>query len=127
MRGAAERNKTTMNTISYDAAVADLEAHPKKRIFWRSGWAYRGAREREIVFIVVLFLSAASRTSAFPPRHRTSFSFKDLLHLVGSELDKDFLKLSEEPVAPAFVVGVEELWSVFRCDAKDCVECVREL
>ena len=37
-----------MNTISYEAAVADLEAHPKKRIFWRSGWAYRGAREREI-------------------------------------------------------------------------------
>ena len=37
-----------MNTISYEKAVADLEAHPAKRIFWRSGWAYRGAGESEI-------------------------------------------------------------------------------
>ena len=39
----AERNKTMMNTISYETAVADLEVHPKKRIFWRAGWAYRGS------------------------------------------------------------------------------------
>ena len=37
-----------MNTVSYETVVADLEAHPAKRIFWRAGWAYRGAREREI-------------------------------------------------------------------------------
>ena len=48
MRDASERKRKMMNTISYEAAVADLEAHPKKRIFWRAGGAYRGAREREI-------------------------------------------------------------------------------
>ena len=37
-----------MDTVSYETVVADLEAHPAKRIFWRAGWAYRGAREREI-------------------------------------------------------------------------------
>ena len=37
-----------MNTVSFESVVADLEAHPKKRIFWLSGGAYRGAREREI-------------------------------------------------------------------------------
>ena len=36
------------NYISYDKAVADLEAHPAKRIFWRSGWAWKGAGESEI-------------------------------------------------------------------------------
>ena len=30
-----------MNTVSYETVIADLEAHPAKRIFWRSGWAYR--------------------------------------------------------------------------------------
>ena len=37
-----------MDTVSFESVVADLEAHPKKRIFWRAGWAYRGARELEI-------------------------------------------------------------------------------
>ena len=37
-----------MDTVSYEIVVADLESHPAKRIFWRAGWAYRGAREREI-------------------------------------------------------------------------------
>ena len=41
-RDAAERNETMMNTISYEAVVADLEAHPKKRIFWRSGGRTEG-------------------------------------------------------------------------------------
>ena len=48
VRDASERKRKMMNTISYEAAVADLEAHPAKRIFWRAGWAYRGAGEREI-------------------------------------------------------------------------------
>ena len=47
-RGRDTERKTKMNTVSFDAVVADLEAHPAKRIFWRAGWAYRGAREREI-------------------------------------------------------------------------------
>ncbi len=34
--------------ISYATAVADLEAHPDKRLFWQSGFSYRGAREGEI-------------------------------------------------------------------------------
>jgi hypothetical protein len=37
-----------MKHMSYEAAVADLEAHPEKRLFWRSGWAYRGATEYEV-------------------------------------------------------------------------------
>ncbi len=36
------------NHISYEKAVADLEAHPEKRIFWRSGWAWKGASECEV-------------------------------------------------------------------------------
>ena len=47
-RGANGKESNMMKSVSLDAVVADLEAHPKKRIFWRSGWAYRGAREREI-------------------------------------------------------------------------------
>ena len=31
-----------MNLISYETVVKDLEAHPAKRIFWRSGWAFPG-------------------------------------------------------------------------------------
>ena len=34
-----------MNLISYETVVKDLEAHPAKRIFWRSGWAWKGAGE----------------------------------------------------------------------------------
>lgn len=37
-----------MKEITYDEAVADLEAHPDKRLFWRSGYKFRGAAEREI-------------------------------------------------------------------------------
>lgn len=37
-----------MNLISYDTVVADLEAHPQKKIYWRSGWGWKGAGEREI-------------------------------------------------------------------------------
>ena len=47
-RGANGKESNMMKSVSLDAVVADLEAHPKKRIFWRSGWAYRGAMEREI-------------------------------------------------------------------------------
>ena len=31
-----------MNTVSFNAVVADLEAHPNKRIFWRSGGRTEG-------------------------------------------------------------------------------------
>lgn len=34
--------------ISYATVAADLEAHPSKRIFWQSGFLFRGAREGEI-------------------------------------------------------------------------------
>jgi hypothetical protein len=37
-----------MNLISYETVVKDLEAHPAKRIFWRSGWAWKGAGEGEV-------------------------------------------------------------------------------
>ena len=37
-----------MNLISYETVVKDLDAHPEKRIFWRSGWAWKGAGEGEI-------------------------------------------------------------------------------
>ena len=37
-----------MNLVSYESVVKDLEAHPAKRIFWRSGWAWKGAGEGEI-------------------------------------------------------------------------------
>ena len=37
-----------MDLMSYESAVKDLEAHPAKRIFWRSGWAWKGAGEGEI-------------------------------------------------------------------------------
>ena len=37
-----------MKCISYDMVIADLDAHPEKRIFWRSGWAFRGASEYEV-------------------------------------------------------------------------------
>ncbi len=37
-----------MNLISYETVVKDLEVHPAKRIFWRSGWAWKGAGEGEI-------------------------------------------------------------------------------
>ena len=47
-RGALQERKRKMESVSFESVVADLEAHPKKRIFWRSGWAYRGAGEREI-------------------------------------------------------------------------------
>ena len=47
-RGALHERKRKMESVSFESVVADLEAHPNKRIFWRSGWAYRGAGEREI-------------------------------------------------------------------------------
>ena len=34
--------------VSYATVVADLEAHPDKRLFWQSGFSFRGAREGEI-------------------------------------------------------------------------------
>ena len=37
-----------MNLISYETVMKDLEAHPAKRIFWRSGWAWKGAGEGEV-------------------------------------------------------------------------------
>ena len=37
-----------MNLTSYESVVKDLEAHPAKRIFWRSGRARKGAGEGEI-------------------------------------------------------------------------------
>jgi len=37
-----------INHMSYEAAVKDLEAHPQKKLFWRSGWAWKGASEYEI-------------------------------------------------------------------------------
>ena len=46
--GRKGKETKKMNTVSYETVIADLEAHPAKRIFWRSGWAYRGASEREI-------------------------------------------------------------------------------
>ena len=47
-RGALHERKRKMESVSFESVVADLEVHPNKRIFWRSGWAYRGAGEREI-------------------------------------------------------------------------------
>lgn len=37
-----------MKHVEYEDIVADLEAHPDKRIFWRSGFAYKGGRVQEI-------------------------------------------------------------------------------
>ena len=37
-----------MNLISYETVVKDLDAHPAKRIFWRSGWKWKGAGEGEV-------------------------------------------------------------------------------
>lgn len=36
------------NFVSCDYAIADLDAHPNKKIFWRSGYAFKGAEEFEI-------------------------------------------------------------------------------
>lgn len=36
------------NFVSCDYAIADLDAHPDKKIFWRSGFAWKGAGEFEI-------------------------------------------------------------------------------
>lgn len=32
---------------TYATVIADLDAHPDKRVFWRSGLAFRGAEEYE--------------------------------------------------------------------------------
>ena len=37
-----------MNFISYETVVKDLEAHPNKLLFWRSGLAWKGAGEGEV-------------------------------------------------------------------------------
>ena len=51
-------NKTP--EAKYDEVVADLEAHPGKRLFWRSGYKHKGAMEREI-----------SRDPKDYPKHKT--------------------------------------------------------
>ena len=38
-----------MKHISYADVVKDLEAHPNKRLFWRAGYRFKGAGEREIL------------------------------------------------------------------------------
>lgn len=35
------------NFTSFKTVIADLHAHPAKRVFWRSGLAFRGAEEYE--------------------------------------------------------------------------------
>lgn len=36
------------NFVSFKSVIEDLEKNPKKRIFWRSGFAWKGAGESEI-------------------------------------------------------------------------------
>lgn len=44
----AEGNNMQLKHIKLEDVITDLEAHPDKRIFWRSGFRWKGARESEI-------------------------------------------------------------------------------
>jgi hypothetical protein len=42
------RLKSMIKNVKYEDVVADLEAHPNKRLFFRFGYKYKGGREKEI-------------------------------------------------------------------------------
>jgi len=42
------RLKSMIKNVEYEDVVADLEAHPNKRLFFRCGYRYKGGMEKEI-------------------------------------------------------------------------------